>query len=103
MKYYVCFAMDSAEPFNYASPFKYNDASLEHKMQECYRDSFEIGEFNNDKDAYEKVMEIQNSHDNLAIKILNESLPNAVLEGGPCYANCVYKEVEESNLEKVEF
>lgn len=97
MKYYVCFAMDSAEPFNY------NDASLEHKMQECYHDSFEIGEFDNDKDALEKVTEIQNSHDDLAIKVLNESLPDAVLEGGPCYANCVYKEVEESNLEKVEF
>ena len=96
MKYYVCFAMDNAEPFNY------NDASLEHKMQECYRDSFEI-EADNDKDAYEKVTEIQSAHDDLAIKVLNESLPDAVLEGGPCYANCVYKEVEESNLEKVEF
>ena len=83
MKYEIRDAIANAEPFNY------RDESLEAKMMGCYSDDFELGDFGSDEEATEEKA------DEAAASILNAERPDSCLEGGPCYAACLWKVGED--------
>lgn len=89
MKYEIRDAIATAEPFDY------RDESLEAKMMGCYSDDFELGDFSSDKEATEAAIALQEKADEAAARILNAERPDSCLEGGPCYAACLWKVGED--------
>lgn len=98
MKYEIRDAITNAEPFDYRDEF------LEAKMMGCYSDSFELGDFDSDEEATEAAITLQGKADEAAASILNTERPDSCLEGGPCYAACLWKIGEDGEDDtKIEF
>ena len=79
-----------------ADTFVYNDEVLESKMMSCYADDVELGEFATDSDAVAAAEELQKKADDLEAE-----LPDACLEGGPCYISCLWRLAENDDEDDV--
>lgn len=84
-----------------ADTFVYNDEVLESKMMSCYADDVELGEFASDSDAVAAAEELQKKADDAATAILEAELPDACLEGGPCYISCLWRLAENDDEDDV--